>query len=265
MSGHFDNLLQTIVTLRAPGGCPWDRQQSLSNAARYLMDEAGELLDAALDGDSTHIKEELGDLLFMTCFCCQILGETDTVTMDEIARLGNEKLLRRHPHVFGDEAASNSEESQERWNAIKAQEKRERGLDPSQESALKDLSASTAPLHQAHGYQDNAAEVGFDWPSIDGVRAKLHEEWGELEQAVADDDHAAMTAELGDFLFSAVNLARWLKIPPDTALRQANRRFRQRFQLMEADLRRQGQNLKDLSLEEMEKAWSEAKARLADS
>lgn len=265
MTKNFDNLLQTIATLRAPGGCPWDRQQSLSDAARYLLDEAGELLDAALAGQADHVKEELADLLFMTCFCCQILGDSEDVTMDEIARLGNEKLIRRHPHVFGESAARDSGESQERWNAIKDQEKRERGIDPGEESALKDMPSSTAPLHQAHGYQQNAAEVGFDWPDIEGVWAKLREEWGELEEAVAANEQDAMTAELGDFLFAAVNLARWLNIPPDAALRQANRRFRQRFRSMETEFCRQDRKLQDASLKELERAWQQAKARLKES
>ena len=162
MSGHFEALLATIHTLRAPGGCPWDRKQTLHDAARYLMDEAGELVEATLAGDTDHAREELGDLLFMISFCTEILGETTGTTMHDVAREGNEKLIRRHPHVFGDAEARDTGHSQELWNAIKAEEKRARGLDPAAESALKDMPAATAPLHQAHNYQKDAAKVGFE-------------------------------------------------------------------------------------------------------
>ncbi len=153
MSSDFQDLLTTIHTLRQPGGCPWDQKQTLHNAARYLMDEAGELVEATLAADTAGAREELADLLFMTCFCTEILGETEPVTMHDIAREGNAKLIRRHPHVFGDDKARDAGESQVRWNAIKREEKRARGLDPDQDSALKDMPASTAPLHQAYGYQ----------------------------------------------------------------------------------------------------------------
>ena len=162
MSTPFENLLKTIDTLRNPGGCPWDQKQTLLDAAHFLMDEGGELVEAALAGDEAGCEEELGDLLFMTSFCTRILSETRPVDMHDIARIGNEKLIRRHPHVFGEANARDTGESQERWNAIKAEEKRAKGIDPDLHSALKDMPASTAPLHQAYNYQKNAAAVGFD-------------------------------------------------------------------------------------------------------
>lgn len=263
MQGHFEDLLKTIKILRAPGGCPWDRKQTLLDAARYLMDEAGELVEAALADDIANTREELADLLFMTCFCCEILGDRDDVTMYDIARQGNEKLVRRHPHVFGNADANDSAESQERWNAIKAQEKRDKGLDPSGDSVLKDMPASVAPLHQAYRYQKDAANVGFDWPEISGVWNKLDEEMDELKAALADGDPNAMEHELGDVLFSMVNLSRWLKIQPDMALRRANTRFRNRFHLVEADYGAKGKYLKDASIDELEAAWQAAKDKLA--
>ncbi|MBK8165751.1 MAG: nucleoside triphosphate pyrophosphohydrolase [bacterium] len=263
MSAEFEELLATIHTLRAPGGCPWDRKQTLVDAARYLLDEAGELVDAALSGDGAHVREELGDLLFMTCFCCEILGETDGVSMHDIARQGNGKLIRRHPHVFGDAEAHEVGTSQKLWNEIKAQEKREQGLDPALAGTLKDMPASTAPLHLAYRWQKDAAGVGFDWPDLGGVKAKLAEELAELEQAEAGGDPEAIEHELGDVLFSLVNLARWHRIQPDLALRRANRRFAARFRLVESAFRARGRALDTVPLEELEAAWQEAKRSLA--
>ena len=263
MPGHFEELLATIHTLRAPGGCPWDRKQTLHNAARYLMDEAAELVDATLEGDLPGAREELADLLFMTSFCTEILGEAQPVTMHDIAREGNEKLIRRHPHVFGTAEARDTGESQKQWNAIKREEKRARGLDPDTESALKDLPPSTAPLHQAYNYQKDAADVGFDWPDISGVEAKLREETDEFAEAVAIGDAAAMQHELGDLLFAIVNLARWHGIQPDMALRQANKRFRDRFHLVEEDFQSRNVEMKDADIEALEASWQAAKRKLS--
>lgn len=258
----FAALLATIHTLRAPGGCPWDRKQTLVDAARYLMDEAGELVESALADDPAGVREELADLLFMTSFCCEILGETHPTSMHDIAREGNAKLIRRHPHVFGEASARDLGESQERWNEIKAQEKRAKGLDPGAESSLKAMPASTAPLHVAYRLQHDAADQGFDWPDIAGVWAKLREEIGELEEAAAAGEPGAVEHELGDLLFSVVNLARWLRVQPDMALRRANGRFRDRFQLVEQEFKEAGRPLRDASIEELETSWQRAKRRL---
>ena len=263
MPNHFEELLATIGTLRAPGGCPWDQKQTLHDAARYLMDEAAELVDATGAEDTAGAREELADLLFMTCFCTEILGETEQVSMQDIAREGNAKLIRRHPHVFGDAQARTTGESQERWNAIKREEKRARGIDPDLESALKDMPASTAPLHQSYTYQENAADHGFDWPEIDGVWAKFNEELDEFKDAIEDGDKAAIQHELGDLLFSIVNLARWHKIQPDMALRQANNRFRDRFHLVEEDFKTRGEDMKNVGIDALEASWQEAKRRLS--
>ncbi len=263
MSKSFADLQQTIATLRAPGGCPWDRKQDLLSASRYLMDEAAELVEAALAGDNDGAAEELGDLLFMVSFCTRILGEQTGVDMDEVARTGNEKLIRRHPHVFGEGDADNVGESQELWNRMKAQEKRDKGLDPELESALKDMPASTAPLHQAYRYQKDAARQGFDWPEVAGVWDKLREELAEVEEAATGDDRQHLEHEIGDLLFSVVNLARWFKIQPDMALRQANNRFRERFHLVEQDYRKTGRPLKGAPIEELEASWQKAKQQLA--
>ncbi len=265
MAGNFEKLLETITILRAPGGCPWDQKQNLSDAARYLMDEAGELVDAALANDDDNAIEELGDLLFMTCFCCEILKDTLPITMDDIARVGNEKLIRRHPHVFSDgQAVHDTLESQQRWEAIKDQEKRDKGIDPDKASSLKVMPASCAPLHQAYGFQKNAADVGFDWPEIDGVWAKLDEELGEVKEAIASGDKGAIQHEIGDLLFSVVNLARWVNVQPDMALRQANTRFQQRFHLVEEEYDQTGKNMREAHIDELEAAWQRAKKTLSE-
>jgi len=252
-------LLETIDTLRSPGGCPWDRKQTLATAAHHLQDEAAEVLDAALLGRPEDVREELGDLLFMVCFVTRILAEQEPTTLDDVARVGNEKLVRRHPHVFGERPAGDVEESQHRWNEIKAEEKRRKGLDPDRESVLKDLPPSQPPLHQAYRYQKDAARVGFDWPDLAGVWEKLREEEGELEAAIAAEDPAAIEHELGDVLFAWANLARKLGVHPDVALRRANQRFRKRFRRIEAAYGHDRAALAAASLEELEAAWQAAK------
>ncbi len=265
-------LLETIRILRAPGGCPWDRRQTLPDAARYLMDEAGELLDAALAGDHEHAAEELADLLYMVCFCREILGEAGPLSFEDVAELGNEKLLRRHPHVFGEAPAADHQESQERWNAVKAAEKRARGIDTTRESVLKDLPASSSPLAQACQYQENAASVGFTFADAAQGWAKLAEELEELRRAVADAASAAdvpaaggaaagaVRHELGDVLFATANLARLLGVAPDDALRLANRRFRDRFRAVEARHDWSRESLRAADPEALLDAWREGRA-----
>ncbi|MBD3222736.1 nucleoside triphosphate pyrophosphohydrolase [bacterium] len=261
MLENVQALLQTIDTLRSPGGCPWDRKQTLQTAAHHLQDEAAEVLEAALHESGEEVREELGDLLFMVAFVTRILGEQLPTDLDEVARLGNEKLVRRHPHVFGDHTTDDVEESQARWNAIKAEEKRHKGLDPSEDPVLKDLPASQPPLHQAYRYQKDAARVGFDWPDTDGVWDKLREEEQELREAVDAGDADAIEHELGDILFAWANLARKLGVHPDVALRKANRRFRSRFHQVEAQFDGDPEAMRGAGLEALETAWQQAKRR----
>mgnify|MGYP001079687991 FL=1 len=261
---HTETLLATIRALRAPGGCPWDRKQTLADAARHLMEEAGELLEAALSGDLAHAEEELADLLYMICFCREILGEARAVSFEDIARLGHEKLVRRHPHVFGERTARDQAESQERWNEVKAAERRARGVDTSRESVLKDLPAAGSPLTQAALYQENAAAVGFAWPDDAGAWRKLDEELGELRAAAAAADGAAVGRELGDALFALAGLARRLGHPPDDALRLANRRFRDRFQALEARYDWSRERLRHAPPAELLAAWRQTAQRAPD-
>jgi len=261
MLKNVQALLQTIDTLRSPGGCPWDRKQTLATAAHHLQDEAAEVLEAALTGDLEHVREELGDLLFMVAFVTRILSEELPTDLDDVAGHGNEKLVRRHPHVFEDQGTDDVEESQERWNRIKAEEKRRKGIDPDVESVLKDLPAGQPPLHQAYRYQKDAAGVGFDWPDMDGVWDKIREEEEELKEAAAAGDQAAVEHELGDVLFAWANLARKLDVHPDVALRKTNGRFRGRFHHVESVFGNDREVMKGAGLEAMEEAWQEAKRR----
>jgi tetrapyrrole methylase family protein/MazG family protein len=265
MLANVQALLQTIDTLRSPGGCPWDRKQTLQTAAHHLQDEAAEVLESALHQGPEDVREELGDLLFMVCFVTRILSEDLPTDLDDVARHGNEKLIRRHPHVFGEHAAEDVEESQERWNQIKAEEKRRKGLDPDAESVLKDLPASQPPLHQAYRYQKDAARVGFDWPELEGVWDKLREEEDELRQAAAAGDAEAVEHELGDVLFAWANLARKLGVHPDVALRKANQRFRSRFHHVEAAFDGDADRMKDAGLDALEAAWQDAKREERDA
>jgi MazG family protein len=261
MTTALTSLLATIHTLRAPGGCPWDRKQTITSAAHHLLDEAAELVEAALNNEPDHVAEELADLLFMVCFCCEILQETQPLDFMEIARLGNEKLIRRHPHVFGDQPAADTAESQARWNEMKARERQQQPGSPAPVSLLKDLPAATPPLHQAYIYQKNAAEVGFDWPDAQGVWDKIREELSELQQAAVEADHTATEHEIGDLLFAVVNLARHLQVHPDLALRRANHRFRERFAHVEEQFDHDLQRMKAAPLAQMEEAWQQAKAQ----
>lgn len=262
MLANVQALIATIAALRAPGGCPWDRKQTLATAAHHLQDEAAEVLEAALCDDSEAVREELGDLLFMVCFVTHILAERLPADLDEVARLGNEKLVRRHPHVFGGQAADDVADSQASWHAMKAEEKRARGLDPDGESVLKDLPASQPPLHQAYRYQQDAARVGFDWPDLDGVWDKLREEEAELREALERGDRKAVEHELGDVLFAWANMARKLDVHPDIALRRANARFRQRFRAVEAAFGRDREAMRQAGLEALDAAWRRAKRQI---
>lgn len=256
----FDALVDIMARLRRPDGCPWDREQTHLSVKNNLLEEAYEVVEAIDEGDKDKLCEELGDLLMQVVFHTQIASEQGDFTMDDALQRINEKLVRRHPHVFGDRRAENTGESQQRWNEVKAAEREAKGLPAQPESLLRDLPPATAPLHQARQYQKDAAEVGFDWPDLDGVWAKIAEEEAELRAAAAGGDPAAVEAEVGDLLFAVVNLARRLGVRPDEALRGTNRRFRNRFRRLEASFGHARERLERASLDELEAAWQAAKA-----
>ena len=249
----FSLLLQTIARLRAPDGCPWDRKQTTESMAPCLLEEAFEASDALRRSATEDSKEELGDVLVNVAMISQIAAEDGRFGADEVARHAAEKLIRRHPHVFGDQQAKSAEVALETWERRKQQEKAERGVD---RSALSGVPSALPALLRAYRMGQKAAKVGFDWPDLLGPRQKLSEEVAELDEAIAEDETAAVAEELGDVLFSVCNLARHLGINPETALAGAADKFQQRFGAIE---REYDYDLRGRTLAELEEAWQRAK------
>lgn len=260
---RFNRLVEIMARLRAPDGCPWDREQSLDSLKKYLVEETYEVLDAIDGGDAAAHCDELGDLLLQPVFQAQIRAEAGEFTIGDALEAITSKLIRRHPHVFGDGEARTASEVTRRWDEIKAAEKKERGTAPAR--CLDGVSRSQPALAEAQEITAKVAKVGFDWPSVREVFAKLHEEIGELEQAIESGDAAARQDELGDLLFVVVNLARKLSLDAEQSLRGANRKFRERFNYVEAAVAAGGRPLGEATLEEMEEQWRQAKIALAKS
>lgn len=257
--GHttsFEGFQEIIAHLRAPDGCPWDRKQTHQSLRSHLLEEAYETI-AALDADDPiAMREEFGDLLLQIVLHVQIASEYGEFNMPELLYGIHEKIVRRHPHVFGDLELNDVDGVLHNWERLKAAERVENGKE---EAGLLDGVALVLPaLIQAYEYQDRAARVGFDWSKIGGVYDKILEELDEIRKADDENDRAA---ETGDLLFSVVNLARWLKVEPESALRETNQRFRQRFERIEKAAREQKRNLADLSLDEMEALWQANKSQ----
>jgi tetrapyrrole methylase family protein/MazG family protein len=273
MSAGFDRVVSIMARLRAPGGCPWDRKQSHDSLKPYLLEETYEALEAIDHQDSQKLKEELGDVLLQVLFHSQIAHETGTFTIDDVLQLLAEKLIRRHPHVFGEqagEASLNSDQVLHRWEEIKRAERKDAGKP---ESLLQDVPKALPALLRAFQVQARAARVGFDWPDspqgLNEVLAKVTEELNELHEALDAQSAPAppspeMSAEFGDLLFSLVNLARHLKVNPEDTLRQATNRFTDRFQYIERQAALGGRSMPDLTLVEMNRLWEEAKRALVD-
>lgn len=273
MSECFDKVVAIMAQLRAPGGCPWDRKQTHESLKPYLIEETYEALDTIDRRDFPKLKEELGDVLLQVLFHSQIAAETGTFTVDEVLEQLGEKLVRRHPHVFGDAASGapslNSDQVVHRWEDIKRAERKKAGKS---DSVLQDIPQALPALLRAYQTQVRAARVGFDWPDspqgLAEVIGKVEEEIGELRTAVNDaaaashpptEPTADMAAELGDLLFSLVNLARHIKVNPEESLRQATNRFTARFQHIEHEAARSGRSVHDLAMPEMDHYWNEAK------
>jgi tetrapyrrole methylase family protein / MazG family protein len=250
----FEAFLEIIAHLRAPDGCPWDRKQTHQTLRPHLIEEAYELLDALDADDPQAMQEEFGDLLLQIVLHAQIASEYGEFTIADVLTGIHKKIVYRHPHVFADLQLSDTESVLVNWEKLKAQERASNGK--SEAGLLNGVSRALPALIQAHEYQSRAARVGFDWPDIRGVTAKLYEEMQEVEQAEND---AQLSDEIGDLLFSIVNLARWKKIDAESALRAANMRFRHRFSYLERAARNQGRELSDFTLEEMDALWDEVK------
>jgi MazG family protein len=270
MKAGFDDLVRLMQRLRSPDGCPWDREQTYETLAPMVIEEAYEVFDAAQDakdGQSAELCDELGDLLFQIVFYAQIAAERGEFDIEDVTNAIHTKMVRRHPHVFGDVSAETSSEVLKNWEVIKAEERRQAGKEPKDKgSILDEVSIKTPSLLEAQKLSKKAATVGFDWEKVEDVFDKLQEEIQELREAVkthraqADEqNHAHIREELGDLLFAVANIARHLKVEPEAALKLANRKFRNRFSHIERELRAQNRNLEEASLDEMENLWQAAK------
>lgn len=254
----FDRLSALMARLRAPGGCPWDRAQTHDSLRPYLIEESAEVLDAIAQNDPRSLCEELGDLLLQVVFHAQLASEAGDFSLDDVCGGINEKLVRRHPHIFGEVEADDAETVKATWDAIKREEKAARG--ETQTSVLDGVPVSLPALAQALQISKKAARVGFEWPDEAGVWDKAREEMLELEAARDDDESSERQAEeLGDLLFTVVNIARWRQVDPELALRDVNLKFKARFEKMEARAREQGAQLEHLSPAEWEALWQRAK------
>ena len=258
----LQQLIDVVAQLRSPnGGCPWDLAQTPQTLIPYVIEEAYEVVDAIRTGDKDAIVEELGDLLLQVVLQSQIATEAGEFTLKEVAQGITQKLIRRHPHVFGDVEVQGVEDVRQNWEQIKAAEKGETAAQKQLLSRKLDRYARTLPpLTAGMKISQKAAAAGFEWENIEGVWAKFHEELAEFQQALEQEDKAHQQAELGDILFTLINLARWYDLDPTDALQGTNRRLIQRLAKMEAIA---GRPLSEYSIEELDQFWQQAKARLA--
>ena len=267
MSNAIHDLVGVVAQLRDPNqGCPWDLKQTHQTLIPYLLEEAHEVVDAIRHGDDRHLQEELGDLLLQVVLHAQLAQEQKRFDLDAVARGISDKLIRRHPHVFGDAEAFDSEAVSANWEIIKAAEKAERGEIPFEStSPLSDQLASKIrgqpALAGAMTLSRKAAKAGFEWDDIKGVWGKVHEELEELKEAVASGDQQHAQEELGDLLFTLVNVARWCDIKPEEGLASTNQRFLDRFSRVEAAL---GGQLQGHSISELEALWQQAKLAIRE-
>ena len=265
---QLDDLLHLMARLRDPQrGCPWDLQQDFRSIVPHTLEEAYEVADAIERGDFAHLPGELGDLLFQVVYYCQLAGEEGRFGFPEVVDAITRKLVRRHPHVFPDGDLYGSPDLprldeaaiKERWEQIKAEERAEKAAAPEQLSLLDDVPAVLPALSRAAKLQKRAARVGFDWPEALPILDKLREEQDELLEAMSTGDEAALKEELGDLLFTVVNLARHLDVNPEDALRAANGKFERRFRFIEQALREAGRPIENCTLAELDALWGEAK------
>ena len=278
---RFERAVEIMARLRAPGGCPWDREQTFDSIKPYTLEETYEVLEAIDNRDWQELTGELGDLLLQVLFYAQMAKEDQTFSIDDVLDRLSKKLVDRHPHVFGEVKADTSSEVLRNWEALKAEEKKKHVASDERQSILSGISSKVPALHEAHKLSARAARTGFDWQNIDGLFDKLKEETAELqeelkhlpqgasapEKGVASSGRLQVSAELrsriedevGDLLFVLVNVARFLALDAESALRKTNRKFKQRFQWMEERLHETGRRPDQASLEELESLWQQAK------
>ena len=251
----FESFAEIVAHLRAPDGCPWDKEQTHQTLRPHLLGEAYETLEAMDENNPAGMSEEFGDLLLQIVLNSQIANETNSFSMNQVIKGIYDKIVRRHPHVFGDAEVNSVDGVLQNWEKLKEKERSNKKED---KGLLDGVPSSLPALSQALEYQDRAARVGFDWPEVEGVLDKVREEIEEIKQAQNLDE---VTAELGDLFFVLVNLARWRKVDAESALRGTNIKFKKRFGYVEQGAKKQGRNLSDMTLEEMDALWNEAKQK----
>ena len=293
---RFERVVSIMARLRGPGGCPWDREQTFDSIKPYTLEETYEVLEAIDNRDWKELAGELGDLLLQVLFYAQMAKEQDTFSIDEVIDRLSDKLVDRHPHVFGDVKAETSSDVVRTWEALKAEEKKKRleagggksaAAEARPESVLAGVSAAMPALLEAHKLSSRAAHAGFDWPNIDGLFDKLREETEELQAhleefpapgpqpqgrgmagagrpQVSEDLRQRLEGEVGDLFFVLVNIARYLSLDPESALKKSNRKFKRRFHRMEEQLRASGRTPEQASMEELESLWQRAKQQEQD-
>ena len=255
MKRSFDELVQLMTTLRGPNGCPWDRKQTLPSLKPFIIEESYEVVDAIDRDDRLDLCEELGDFLLQAVFIAEVTREEGSFDIYDAVTAIHEKLVRRHPHVFGDVEARDAEQVLVNWEKLKNEERKAEN-----KSVLAGVPRSLPALLKAARLTEKAARVGFDWRRTEDVFSKIEEEIGELREAISSGDEANVHDEVGDLLFTIANIARKLNVNAEEALQSTNRKFRRRFELMEASVREGGRNLDQLSLEQMDALWDKAKA-----
>lgn len=265
----FEDLVKLMERLRSPDGCPWDREQNYSTVAPMLLEEAYEAFEAveeAREGRPAELRDELGDLLFQIVFYAQIAKEQGHFVIDDVVEAIHTKMVRRHPHVFGDVNAEDSAAVLRNWEAMKQEERRAAGKTERAGSLLDGVSSKAPALMEAHQLSTKAARVGFDWKNVDDIFNKLQEEIGELREAIqthaasnGEAEHTRVREELGDLLFAVTNIARRMQVEPEAALKLTNRKFRKRFGYIETKLTERGKALDQAGLDDLEELWQEAK------
>jgi len=259
----FEHFVSIIDRLRSDGGCPWDREQTHKTLRQATLEEAYEVVHAIETGDASNLKEELGDLLLHVVFHSDIAKRAGEFTVDDVIRSVTDKMVRRHPHVFGTVEAENTEAVLRNWEELKRRERAEKGADE-HASLLDAVHRHTPAMMEAQAISEKAAKVGFDWNKPEDVRGKIEEELNEISAAMLEPEPGRLERledEIGDLIFAAINLGRKLGVDAETALRGTNRKFRSRFAQVEEGLRKQGKAPKDATLDEMEALWQAAKTK----
>ena len=258
MTGNLNRLIEIVAKLRAPGGCPWDREQTHKSILNCMLDEAYEFFEAVDENDSAKMREELGDVLMQVIFHAQIADESKKFNIDDVAKDIGDKLIRRHPHVFSDVRVLSSDEVVRNWEQIKKSEYSEER----RKYVVDDIPDALPALFRAEKMQKRAAQVGFDWKDITPVLDKVEEEFGEFREALEKGDSANAQEEIGDLLFALVNVARHHKISAETALRDAANKFARRFRFVEDKFKEAGVDIRKATLEEMDVYWNQSKKEL---